>query len=927
MPDKGDTKAGGSTGLKDGASTRGTSSGGSSSRGPGGPNGPNSGPSRGGGSSSGGGRADRDQQGGGGGLGGGNKGGIGGGGRADRDQQGGGSNRGGGGGLGGGNKGAGPGGPSGPNSGPSRGGGGGQSTAGGKTDLGGRVSGNVSKVGGPGAGGMGAGNARNGSSTTPVGMGNGYSALGNIGRGPNPAGGLNPGTSRAIAESMDRLDGLRQQMDNFVSRNPQMDMTRSLPGSLAQQYSQYRSPPGMMMDPREGGRIANEATRARQPLGPDDFRAPAQLNDVSRLGMGPDDFRAPSGFGSARDVRVAQDVARDAFRQMAERNAPLGPDDFRRPGDMMSPQAVQEAMRLARDYSISRQPLGPDDFRAPPGARPVASNVDLYGEDVAMDPSLPGRQAASKYAYDKYNLRGITGPYGEPRQQPTSYGTNYQTAQMARMDYPKELGRYDQTRLTNALDKISKALPGEADINRYGDVANVMNDLARVSLNQMVGGFRPEKAVAALDTTGLRPATRGFANPGPNSMGMTDRWKDKELGLAQQARAAQAIQDALQGRGVNPQAANASNFVAAGTRLPSGVAPIGKPINGSQFGRDTTWGNRISNRNTAAGRNSLTSGSSDPMSNGYADGRGTARTPQESARNTSATGPDDFRNPGGMSNTYPAAGSNEGQTYTKVQGGLGITAFNETPYEGFPGVEGGYGQTALNEVTRPFTSFSGDAISNKNRRDNSIYGGVYGKAAPLGADDFRAPPRPSGRGPDDFRAPGTGNIRPASAEDETVLSVEDVPLEDNPPPPAGVAPSYISPTTQMPAYPEKTRVQKFLERAPYVGGFLKGMSWLGHREWDNMTPEQQAALQQKWAENNHDYLRNGNLGGSRNEDRRPAQPINAYIPPPAAPPPPDDPTPDPDGGNDPWGNQQFLGYAPDPYNYGYGPGFNYFYYG
>jgi hypothetical protein len=38
---------------------------------------------------------------------------------------------------------------------------------------------------------------------------------------------------------------------------------------------------------------------------------------------------------------------------------------------------------------------------------------------------------------------------------------------------------------------------------------------------------------------------------------------------------------------------NASNFVAAGTRMPSGVNRAGDPINGTQFGNDPTWGNRI----------------------------------------------------------------------------------------------------------------------------------------------------------------------------------------------------------------------------------------------------------------------------------------------------------------------------------------------
>lgn len=201
-------------------------------------------------------------------------------------------------------------------------------------------------------------------------------------------------------------------------------------------------------------------------------------------------------------------------------------------------------------------------------------------------PSVPG------------GLRGLTGPLGEPRNQPTPYGTNYQTAQMYRAAYPNSVGKYSQERVTNALNEFSKAIPGEADYARYG--VGAFPNIARVGLNQIVGGYSPEKMVGGMDTTGMRPATRGYEVPGANSIGTTDNWRDPIKGSAYQTLAASSLQDALFNRGVSPQAQNASNFVAAGTPMVRGVQEVGSPVYGTQYGADPTWGNRIENRNTAA---------------------------------------------------------------------------------------------------------------------------------------------------------------------------------------------------------------------------------------------------------------------------------------------------------------------------------------
>jgi hypothetical protein len=514
VPDIGDTKAGGSTGLKDGASTgsksttsgsgvNGSKGGGASTQSPGA--GASSG--RGAGSVGGGGTTSGGYSGGQGGQNGGISGGD--------SRMGSGS----GGGYSGGQGGQ-PGTGGQPGAGGQRGAGSNYGAGSGQPGTGGN---NSSKVGtSGGGGGMGAENVRNGSSTTSVGPNSGFSAPGNIGGGLSSlTGQRTQGVSPAAAKSQDRYAGTQTQLDSYNVRSPQMDMSRQTPAQMAQQYGQYRSPPGA-------------APRAA----PDDFRAPAPGYSQ------PDDFRAPPN-----------DVSRIAQSQM---------DDFRAP---------------APGYSM------PDDFRAPPPG--VQTTADLWG---------------------KYNLRGITGPYGEPRVQPTPYGTNYQTAQIIRDMYPDSVGRFGQSYVTDHLDTFAKALPGEANYKKTQSTADYMNNLAKVGLNVMVGGVDPQNMLGRMDTTGIRPGTEQLSKPGPNSAGMTDSWADPATGTAYQSMASQAIQDALLGRGVTPSVANASNFVAAGHPLPSGVAPIGGPINGTQYGTDTNWGTKVADRNAAAASRSAALG-------------------------------------------------------------------------------------------------------------------------------------------------------------------------------------------------------------------------------------------------------------------------------------------------------------------------------
>lgn len=239
-----------------------------------------------------------------------------------------------------------------------------------------------------------------------------------------------------------------------------------------------------------------------------------------------------------------------------------------------------------------------------PSAGSSGPGDSLSGPNVGVGPSEgtlagPGsgstaNPAIEKSLTDKYNsmnLRGPTGPLGEPRTAPTSYGTNYQTAQMVSNAYPNIATKHSVTDITKALNELAGALPGEADVNRLGTAG--MHDLAKVGLNSMVRNQSPDTMLGNYDTTGRRPGTQKFATPGPNSMGMQP--PDSPL----QTLATSAIQDALFNRGVSPAVRNATNFWAEGTKAVPGVTP-GATINGTTFGYDPGAGNFVVDRNEKA---------------------------------------------------------------------------------------------------------------------------------------------------------------------------------------------------------------------------------------------------------------------------------------------------------------------------------------
>ena len=740
-------------------------------------------------------------------------------------------------------------------------------TSGTKGSGGTSKSGNSSGVGGGGGGGGGSTGSR-GSSTGGVGAGNGSNAAGNKGGGGQ--GGQNSGVGR--------------------------DSSRGL-GQGAGGSAIGRGNTSGVGGPGGGGGMGGQNVR----------------NGSSTSPVGPKSgYSAPGNIGGGKSPTTGQQTG-GISRQTAGIN------------DRM------EGIKTQIDSSVSRglnPNLGPrvQDIRDPQAARPYSAPPGSGPRDdraptVASKPSVAVPRAANMF-----DLRGVTGPLGEPRWQATPYGTNYQTAQMMRDMYPDRLGQYSQERVTNALNTNTKAYPGEANLNVNGNIPNVMHDLARVGINQMVGGYKPERTSFALDTTGLDPkrsAVRGLENPGPNSMGMTENWADKEAGIAAQTRASMSLQDALFGRGVSPEAEFASNFAAAGTPLSPGVKPIGSPVNGTQFGNDPNWGGVVNGNTVDGGRVRDRSEAASLAMNRENLERDTA--PDVQVRPASESYDDRFRAKasGSWTSPYDRPGataalsvSDDPQTYTSVQGGLGMSPFNATPRE-----------ERLVTTGAPAKNFSGKGLS-PSKRDDRYYGGAW-KTEASGPDfsgarhasDLRSIPQADDGtwGDRDDRDPlGNWYADPTPADDEErILQVEDVP-------------EYISPTPQMPppTPPETPRAWKVAEKAPYVGPIAKGLRMLGAWEYDRLDEQGRADLMEKWANQNHDYLHGGNLEGSKQEPLDlfgvNSSANNAYIPKGtgAPPPPPDDP---PDDGTD-WDSRYRNPNPIDPYNYGYGPAHQYFYY-
>lgn len=89
----------------------------------------------------------------------------------------------------------------------------------------------------------------------------------------------------------------------------------------------------------------------------------------------------------------------------------------------------------------------------------------------------------------------------------------------------------------------------------------------------------------------------------------------------------------------------------------------------------------------------------------------------------------------------------------------------------------------------------------------------------------------------------------------------------------------LSPVEQMPAYPEDSMLMKGIKHAGILGQAVRLASWNDRRNFDKMTPEQQAATMDRWAQQ-RDALRrnqsNVNDRGAEPPRYRPPQPMPKY---------------------------------------------------
>jgi len=899
----------------DNAGTKGSASS-SGSRGPGGPNGPNSGPSQ----NSGGGR----------GAGGSSNRGPGG---PNGPNSGPSSN--GGGGLGGGNKGTGGGGMrgAGSNTGPGSGrpgsdsnmGGGGQRGADGKSNFGGGMGGNSSRVGGPGGGGgMGAENVRNGSSPGPVGSRSGYSAPGNVGGGRNVSTGqMQRGVTSASARVDDKYQGMKALMDSRMARMPNMDIQRQSPAQMAAQYSQYRAPPG--------------ATPRGQQLG---------QTDVSRLNRDIEVTRALNAEGIKRAAAAGQRVP-SVDTSLTTNN--LYGD---RPSFPQSATAAEDAVR--RDFGYQQ--------------------IGSLFNDPAIHPALPealSRGLWNQRIQDATRLAGnpnYTGSFGERDLAPWD-DAGFRTREQAEKNFKNKTGIKDSFHNYGlAADITYPGFPGYDDPNykqwdNRSAVANrelaglIENDdiqwggtfsrsdpshfqLGTGSRADAIDTFGPSVTREGVRPNGVAGGTaslygnerpslgvgqgQGHVVPagideGPAYPGGDGITGEDIGGLPTEADAFRSLPSGTWTQSYDRPAVNTGNYPSRGTVAPgfnmtaqqsgmfnTGNYPSRGDVNLDNWKTDTkrefgSLNNRMSNAEGFAPDvrgNSIVTGDASPQRLAAAmdDIYGPTNTVPD-WRQSTYTGPPplaerttwpDWGAIGGRRTTPPS----QSAPPTEINIGEGIDYYDPLSSIKAPS----YNQPTTHVVGGGgFVGVNPDAGEAGRRFDAS-------KLAPDRRDVFY------GGGP-------------------TQTAAGSSPPRDN-------KPSYVDPIMGEPPehLPEKPGPWKWAETlAPWpIKLAMKALPFAGGIEWDNMTPEEREALMEKWAKQNQSYLSNGNLGGQHNETSALlGNGNNAYIPPQAAAPPPPaaggaaPPAPPP--GPDPL-TMSRRRYYTDPSNYGFGPGFNYFYY-
>ena len=100
---------------------------------------------------------------------------------------------------------------------------------------------------------------------------------------------------------------------------------------------------------------------------------------------------------------------------------------------------------------------------------------------------------------------------------------------------------------------------------------------------------------------------------------------------------------------------------------------------------------------------------------------------------------------------------------------------------------------------------------------------------------------------------GIGNL-PTTADATNMTTEQMVRALRQPGVTRGISPSqeglpdspYRDPVTQQPAYPEDNFIEKAIKKAGVVGKVYAGLDWASKKHFENMTPSQQAAEQDRW---------------------------------------------------------------------------------
>ena len=557
------------------------------------------------------------------------------------------------------------------------------------------------------------------------------------------------------------------------------------------------------------------------------------------------------------------------------------------------------------------------------GGGGAAGGVGLGGLSRPSPSGAPPGSASMAQTYSQY------------RQPPSVAPTSRQVAERLQQAYPDRWGQHSIGEVERAVGQLAQAMPGEADISRYG--AGAMRNVGQVGINQVLRNVSPGAMLSGMDTTGTRPATRGLNMPGPNSMGMTGNWADQAYAKQAYDTALRSLDNAIDNKGISPQARNATNFVAAGTRMPRGVETVGAPVSGTQYGYDPSARNTVVDRNnTASLKNqmsqyrsppgaapaaALTRDKVDALFGGYDGPLSPRQAEVQSWR---------MHNP--TQRPYDASTSPPG--FAKSQDRIVSDAIAPPPSFTRNADAPPHAGTAIPRGVPPPVAQGNPFASMQSTLDSYITDDMVNSA--------RLGNLPSSRSRSvvgatqevdnwalnqDNRMLYNGTPAPQMASGVAVP-------QTSPPPPAAEGP-YTNPQLVDPHDPSIKYPRQALKT---VGNLVfPGAGWAIDKAigWDigrinQMTPEAQAEIQSRWAQEQANYRAGDIRDRSSNENplsyaslARPGYGVPASGSGGGA-----DVEPDPNSpsGVSPGLRRRRIGNPSDPYNYGYGPAFDYFTY-